>query len=131
MEQHVDTEGGFALLALTIYALVLYPRVEGYIDAKVVLLFCQVQHGIHPVPPILSETFRSLCYLREKGEGRFVGCAQLLTVWIFSHLPTMTELGYPQIKLTLLTSKTKAPLKSSPNYSGLRKDRSKVNGLKH
>ncbi|KAG8490233.1 hypothetical protein CXB51_015977 [Gossypium anomalum] len=34
---------------------------------------------------ILAETFRSLSICRRKREGRFIGCAQLLNVWILSH----------------------------------------------
>ncbi|KAK5825803.1 hypothetical protein PVK06_020669 [Gossypium arboreum] len=38
-----------------------------------------------PVPAILAETFRSLGACRRAGEGRFIGCAQLLLVWFHSH----------------------------------------------
>ncbi|KAG8493036.1 hypothetical protein CXB51_010354 [Gossypium anomalum] len=45
----------------------------------------RVKKGINPVPTILAETFRSLSICRRKEEGRFIGCAQLLNVWILSH----------------------------------------------
>ncbi|KAG8489994.1 hypothetical protein CXB51_015417 [Gossypium anomalum] len=38
-----------------------------------------------PVPAILAETFRSLDAYQRVGEGRFIGCAQLLLVWFYSH----------------------------------------------
>ncbi|MBA0671810.1 hypothetical protein Goklo_025100 [Gossypium klotzschianum] len=34
--------------------------------------------GVTPVPTILAKTFRSLNTCRRAGEGRFIGCAQLL-----------------------------------------------------
>ncbi|MFQ6668685.1 hypothetical protein Gotur_034242 [Gossypium turneri] len=40
---------------------------------------------VTPVPVILAETFRSLSACRRTGEGRFIGCAQLLLVWFHSH----------------------------------------------
>ncbi|EOY03805.1 Uncharacterized protein TCM_018989 [Theobroma cacao] len=45
----------------------------------------RVTRSINPAPSILAETFRSLNFCRRKGEGRFIGCAQLLTIWIKSH----------------------------------------------
>ncbi|MFQ6664718.1 hypothetical protein Gotur_031736 [Gossypium turneri] len=38
-----------------------------------------------PVPAILAEMFRSLNACRRAGEGRFIGCAQLLIAWFHSH----------------------------------------------
>ncbi|KAG8474231.1 hypothetical protein CXB51_033601 [Gossypium anomalum] len=38
-----------------------------------------------PVLAILTEMFRSLSVCRRAGEGRFIGCAQLLLVWFHSH----------------------------------------------
>ncbi|KAH1098831.1 hypothetical protein J1N35_015752 [Gossypium stocksii] len=40
---------------------------------------------VTPVPAILAETFQSLNAYRRAGEGRFIGCAQLLLVWFHSH----------------------------------------------
>ncbi|MBA0881692.1 hypothetical protein Goshw_024484 [Gossypium schwendimanii] len=37
------------------------------------------------VPTILAETFRSLNMCQRTGEGRFIGCAQLLLAWFHSH----------------------------------------------
>ncbi|KAG8482774.1 hypothetical protein CXB51_024183 [Gossypium anomalum] len=39
----------------------------------------------YTVPAILAETIRSLSACRGAGEGRFIGCAQLLLVWFHSH----------------------------------------------
>ncbi|MBA0611261.1 hypothetical protein Godav_011960, partial [Gossypium davidsonii] len=37
------------------------------------------------IPAILAETFRSLSAYQKAGEGRFIGCAQLLLTWFHSH----------------------------------------------
>ncbi|KAG8481785.1 hypothetical protein CXB51_026438 [Gossypium anomalum] len=49
-----------------------------YVDEAVTDLFDHLEKGITPVPAILAETFRSLSLCRKTGEGRFIGCAQLL-----------------------------------------------------
>ncbi|MFQ6658580.1 hypothetical protein Gotur_027783 [Gossypium turneri] len=41
-------------------------------------LFDRLGKGVTPVPVILAKTFRSLNACRRAGEGRFIGCAQLL-----------------------------------------------------
>ncbi|EOY00467.1 Uncharacterized protein TCM_010344 [Theobroma cacao] len=55
-----DTEQGQLVMALAIYGLVIFPKVLGHIEVGIIDFF-------------------------EKGEGRFVGCAQLLSIWIVSH----------------------------------------------
>ncbi|MFQ6670813.1 hypothetical protein Gotur_035574 [Gossypium turneri] len=62
-----------------------FPKVLGHIEVAVVDFFEKLRQGINPIPTILAETFLSLNACRKKGEGRFIGCAQLLSVWIFSH----------------------------------------------
>ncbi|KAK5770773.1 hypothetical protein PVK06_046926 [Gossypium arboreum] len=57
----------------------------GHIDEAVVDLFDRLGKQNTPVPAILAETFRSLSACRRAGEGRFIGCAQLLLVWFHSH----------------------------------------------
>ncbi|MFQ6658099.1 hypothetical protein Gotur_027511 [Gossypium turneri] len=73
------------LFALAIYGLVVFPKVLGHIEVAVVDFFKKLGQRINPVPTILAETFRSLNACRRKGEGCFIGFAQLLNVWIFSH----------------------------------------------
>ncbi|MBA0753862.1 hypothetical protein Gogos_021206 [Gossypium gossypioides] len=73
------------LFALAIYRLVIFPKVIGHIKVTIVDFFKKLRQGINPVPTILAETFRSLSCCRRKGEGRFIGCAQLFNAWIFSH----------------------------------------------
>ncbi|KAG8502458.1 hypothetical protein CXB51_000408 [Gossypium anomalum] len=68
------------LFALAIYGLIVFPKVLGHIEVTVVDFFERLKQGINLVPTILAETFRSLSICRRKGEGRFIGCAQLLNV---------------------------------------------------
>ncbi|MBA0575395.1 hypothetical protein Golob_024257, partial [Gossypium lobatum] len=49
---------------------------------------------VTPVPAILAETFRSLSACRSMGEGRFIGCAQLLLVWFHSHFWKVDKVSY-------------------------------------
>ncbi|MBA0818068.1 hypothetical protein Gohar_019729, partial [Gossypium harknessii] len=46
------------------------------------------------VPAILAETFRSLNACRRAGEGRFIGCAQLLVAWFHSHFWKVDKISY-------------------------------------
>ncbi|EOY00458.1 Gag-pro-like protein [Theobroma cacao] len=80
-----DTEQGQLVMALAIYGLVIFPKVLGHIKVGIIDFFEQVVNKANPSPFILAETLRSLNYCRRKGEGRFVGCAQLLSIWIMSH----------------------------------------------
>ncbi|KAG8490249.1 hypothetical protein CXB51_015532 [Gossypium anomalum] len=82
---HPDMLKRVNLFALAIYGLVIFPKVLGHLEVAVVDFFERLKQGINPVPTILAETFRSLSSYRRKGEGRFIGCAQLLNVWILSH----------------------------------------------
>ena len=45
----------------------------------------QIDNQANPVPTIIAETIRSLNYFRRKKDGEFIGCAQLLYIWIRSH----------------------------------------------
>ncbi|MFQ6661492.1 hypothetical protein Gotur_029635 [Gossypium turneri] len=46
------------------------------------------------VPAILAETFRSLTTCRRAGEGRFIGCAQLLLAWFHIHFWKIEKVSY-------------------------------------
>ncbi|MBA0717425.1 hypothetical protein Golax_005249, partial [Gossypium laxum] len=52
-----------------------------HIEEAVTDLFDRLDRRVTPVPTILAETFRSFNACRRTGEGRFIGCAQLLLVW--------------------------------------------------
>ncbi|MFQ6640784.1 hypothetical protein Gotur_014945, partial [Gossypium turneri] len=73
------------VFALSIYGLIIFPKALGHVDEAVTDLFDQLNRRVTPVPAILAETFRSLNACRRTGEGRFIGCAQLLLAWFHSH----------------------------------------------
>ncbi|KAG8480351.1 hypothetical protein CXB51_024572 [Gossypium anomalum] len=56
-----------------------------HVDEAVTDLFDRLEKGITPVPAILAETFRSLSMYRKLGDGRFIGCAQLLMTWFHGY----------------------------------------------
>ncbi|KAA3471197.1 Nucleoside-triphosphatase THEP1 [Gossypium australe] len=70
-------------------------------------LFDRLNKGVTPVPAILAETFRSLNACRRAGEGRFIGCAQLLLVWFYSHFWKVDRVPYR------VFSKSYSPLKEA------------------
>ncbi|KAG8502309.1 hypothetical protein CXB51_002209 [Gossypium anomalum] len=82
---HLDVKRRVDVLALSIYGLMIFPKAVGHIDEAVVDLFDRLGKQNTPVPAILAETFRSLNTCRRVGEGRFIGCVQLLLVWFHSH----------------------------------------------
>ena len=82
---HPDLKKRVDVFALGIYGLVVFPKALGHIDEAVSDLFDRLSKGVTPVLAILAETFRSLNACRKAGEGRFIGCAQLLLAWFHSH----------------------------------------------
>ncbi|MFQ6651635.1 hypothetical protein Gotur_023886, partial [Gossypium turneri] len=73
------------VFALSIYGLVVFPKALGHMDEAVTDLFDRLDKRVTPIPAILAETFKSLSACRKTGEGRFIGCAQLLLAWFHSH----------------------------------------------
>ncbi|KAG8500986.1 hypothetical protein CXB51_003101 [Gossypium anomalum] len=67
---HPDVKKKVDVLALSIYGMVIFPKVLGHIDEAVVDLFDQLGKQNTPVPAILAETIRSLNACRRAGEGR-------------------------------------------------------------
>ncbi|MBA0785792.1 hypothetical protein Gotri_026583, partial [Gossypium trilobum] len=91
---HPDTKKKVDIFALSIYGLVIFPKALGYVDEAVTDLFDRLDKRITPVPAILAETFRSLSACRSSGEGRFIGCVQLLLVWFHSHFWKVDKVSY-------------------------------------
>ncbi|MFQ6670226.1 hypothetical protein Gotur_035232 [Gossypium turneri] len=77
-----------------IYGLVVFPKALGYVDEAVSDLFDRLDKRVTPVPAILAETFRSLNACRRAGEGRFIGCMQLLLAWFHSHFWKVEKVFY-------------------------------------
>ncbi|MBA0805227.1 hypothetical protein Gohar_004760, partial [Gossypium harknessii] len=74
--------------------LVIFPKELGHIDDAVSDLFDRLDKMVTLVPIILAETFRSLSTCRRVGEGRFIGCAQLLLAWFYSHFWKVEKVSY-------------------------------------
>ncbi|XP_052479551.1 uncharacterized protein LOC128034753 [Gossypium raimondii] len=100
VQNHPDVSKRVDLFALAVYGLVVFPKVLGHIEVAVVDFFEKLWQRVNPVPTILAETFRSLNACRRKGEGRFIGCAQLLNVWIFSHFWKVERTPFHMISKT-------------------------------
>ncbi|MBA0873985.1 hypothetical protein Goshw_009965 [Gossypium schwendimanii] len=64
---------------------IVFPKALGYIDEVVTDLFDRLDKRVTPVPIILAETFKLLNACQKAGEGRFIGCTQLLLAWFQSH----------------------------------------------
>ncbi|MBA0786234.1 hypothetical protein Gotri_025150 [Gossypium trilobum] len=75
---HPDVKKRVDVFALSIYDLVVFPKELEHIDEAVSDLFDRLDKWVTPIPAILAETFRSLNACRRAGEGRFIGCTQLL-----------------------------------------------------
>ncbi|MFQ6670816.1 hypothetical protein Gotur_035574 [Gossypium turneri] len=106
VQNHPDVLKRVDMFALAVYGLIVFPKVLGHIEVAVVDFFEKLRKGINPIPTILAETFLSLNACRKKGEGRFIGCAQLLSVWIFSHFCKVERTPFHMF------SKTFAPLEA-------------------
>ncbi|MFQ6656697.1 hypothetical protein Gotur_026690, partial [Gossypium turneri] len=57
---HPDARKKVDVFALSIYGLILFPKVLGHVDEAVTDLFDRLDKGVTLVPVILAETFRSL-----------------------------------------------------------------------
>ena len=80
-----DEEQVFKVFAIVVYRMVIFPKVPNHIETAVVDLVEQVEHKANPISAIVVETICSLNFCRRKVEGQFIGCVQLLYMWIKSH----------------------------------------------
>ncbi|MBA0671500.1 hypothetical protein Goklo_029822, partial [Gossypium klotzschianum] len=71
-----------------------HPDGKKKVDVFSLNLFDWLGKGVTPVPAILAETFRSLNACRRAGEGRFIGCAQLLIAWFHIHFWKVDKVLY-------------------------------------
>ena len=65
--------------------MVIFLKVLNHVEAAIVDLVEQMDNQANPVSTIVVETIRSLNFCRKKGDEHFIGCVQLLYVWIQSH----------------------------------------------
>ncbi|XP_017604775.1 uncharacterized protein LOC108451617 [Gossypium arboreum] len=105
---HPDERRRVDIFALSIYRLVIFPKALRHVDEAVIDLFDRLEKGITHVPAILAETFRSLSMCRKAGEGRFIGCAQLLLVWFHGHFWKVNKVSYRAFSKSYSTLKEEA-----------------------
>ncbi|MBA0552428.1 hypothetical protein Golob_023238, partial [Gossypium lobatum] len=91
---HPNTEKKVDVFALSIYWLLIFPKVLGHIDEAVSDLFDRLDRKVTLVPVILAEAFRYLNLCRRTGEGRFIGCTQLMLAWFHSHFWKVEKVSY-------------------------------------
>ncbi|MBA0876585.1 hypothetical protein Goshw_013639 [Gossypium schwendimanii] len=91
---HPDVKKRLDVFALSIYGLVVFPKALGHVDEVVINLFDRLDKKVTPILAILAETFRSLSACRKTGEGKFIGCAQLLLVWFHSNFWKVDKVSY-------------------------------------
>ncbi|XP_052481169.1 uncharacterized protein LOC128035463 [Gossypium raimondii] len=92
--EHPDARKRVDAFALSIYGLVIFPKALGHVDEATSDLFDRLDKRVTPVLVILTETFRSLNACRRAGEGRFIGCVQLLLAWLYSHFWKIGKVSY-------------------------------------
>ncbi|MFQ6626285.1 hypothetical protein Gotur_005882 [Gossypium turneri] len=102
---HPDVRKRLDVFALSIYGLVVFPKALGHFDEAVTDLFDRLDKRVTPILVILAETFKYLSACRKTGEGRFIGCAQLLLAWFHSHFWKVDKVSYR------VFSKNYSPLK--------------------
>ncbi|MBA0701332.1 hypothetical protein Goari_027215 [Gossypium aridum] len=91
---HSDVRKRVDVFALSIYGLVVFPKALGHVDEAVSDLLNRLDKRVTPIPAILAKTFRSLSLCQRAGEGRFIGCAQLLLAWFYSHFWKVEKVSY-------------------------------------
>ncbi|MBA0810232.1 hypothetical protein Gohar_002241 [Gossypium harknessii] len=91
---HPDVRKVVDVFVLSIYGLVLFPKALGHVDDVVSNIFDRLDKNVTPVPVILAETFRSLSVYRRAGEGRFIGCVELLLAWFHSQFRMVEKVSY-------------------------------------
>ncbi|MFQ6659953.1 hypothetical protein Gotur_028642 [Gossypium turneri] len=84
----------FSKKLINIIGMIVFPKALGHVDETVTDLFNRLDKRVTPIPVILAETFRSLSACRKAGEGRFIGCAQLLLAWFHSHFWKVDKVSY-------------------------------------
>ncbi|KAG8498571.1 hypothetical protein CXB51_004865 [Gossypium anomalum] len=91
---HPDETKKVDVFALSLYGLMVFPRALGYVDEATTDLFHRLSKKVTSIPTILAETFRSLGACRRAGAGKFIGCAQLLLAWLYSHFRLIDRVAY-------------------------------------
>ncbi|MBA0786473.1 hypothetical protein Gotri_027283, partial [Gossypium trilobum] len=91
---HPDMKKKVDVFDLSVYGLVVFPKALGHVDEAVTDLFDRLDKRVTPILVILAKTFRSLNECRRVGEGKFIGCAQLLLAWFYNHFWKVNKVFY-------------------------------------
>ena len=75
------------VLALLIFGVVLFPKVDGLVDLATIDAFLAYHHSKEsPVVAILADLFDTFDRRCEKSSARIICCLPTLSVWLVSHL---------------------------------------------
>ncbi|MFQ6659554.1 hypothetical protein Gotur_028410 [Gossypium turneri] len=84
----------FSKKLVNITGMIVFPKALGHVDEAITDLFDRLDKRVTPISAILAKTFRSLSACRKAGDGRFIGCAQLLLTWFHSHFWKVDRVSY-------------------------------------
>ncbi|PPR82817.1 hypothetical protein GOBAR_AA37896 [Gossypium barbadense] len=74
-----------SLFAFSVYGLIVFPKAVGFVSVELADFLFQIKKRMNPAPAILAKTIISLNFIRRKGDGCFLECAQLLFIWMKSY----------------------------------------------
>lgn len=75
------------VLALTIYGVVLFPRMDGYIDFSAINVFLAWKNGKeNPTSAVLADTYYTLHFSHENKGRKIYCCLPVLYVWLVTHV---------------------------------------------
>ncbi|MBA0735399.1 hypothetical protein Gogos_019252 [Gossypium gossypioides] len=80
-----------SLFAFIVYGLIVFPKALGCVSVELADFLFQIERGVNLAPAVLAETIISLNFMRRKGDGSFLGCVQLLFVWMKSHFQCLCK----------------------------------------
>ncbi|MBA0804992.1 hypothetical protein Gohar_004540 [Gossypium harknessii] len=73
------------LFAFTVYGLIVFPKALGYVSVELADFLFQIEKMVNSASAVLAKTIISVNFIRRKGDECFLGCTQLLFVWMKSH----------------------------------------------
>ena len=91
INSHINEDRCLATLTLSIYGLVIFPRVIGHVKVTMIDFFEQVQNHANRSLAIVAETIKSLNICHRKSDERFMECLPMLYVWLRSHFQCETN----------------------------------------
>ncbi|XP_050882061.1 uncharacterized protein LOC127085592 [Lathyrus oleraceus] len=86
-----------ALLAVSIYGIIMFPNQKNFVDINAVRLFMQR----NPIPTLVGDVYYSIHNRNEKRRGGLIRCcAQLLYKWFVGYLPSRGSFAFldPTVK---------------------------------